>query len=61
MPRQKREAKYQNLYLGTDIIAAIDEFSEGTGIPKSRVVENAVREYVERHTDRTEKGTEYKI
>ena len=48
MPRPKKDAKYVNVYMETGIADALDEFTESTGIPKTRVVEKAVEEYLEK-------------
>ena len=50
MPRPKKDAKYVNVYMETGIADALDEFTESTGIPKTRVVEKAVEEYLEKRT-----------
>lgn len=61
MPRTKRDAKYMNLYIATDAADSVDDFSKATGIPKSRIVENAIREYMEKHVEETSDGKHYDI
>ena len=50
MPRTKKDAKYVNVYMETRLTNALDDFTESTGIPKTRVVEKAVEEYLEKRT-----------
>lgn len=46
MARPKKDAKYVNVYMEKRVAEALDEFTAGTGIPKTRVVEDAVDEYL---------------
>lgn len=61
MPRTKRDARYMNLYIATDAADMVDDFSSKTGIPKSRIVENAIREYMEKHVEVKHDGKHYNI
>lgn len=51
MARQKKDARYLNVYISNAIVDAVDEFSASTGLPKSRIVENAIAEYLQRHVE----------
>lgn len=44
MPRVKRDARYMNLYVDNAVADAVQDYSDHTGVPKSRIVENAIRE-----------------
>lgn len=57
MPRPKKNAKYMNLYLDMRTVTAIDDICQRTGIPKSRIVEQAVDEYVKRHALKDKDGS----
>lgn len=61
MPRVKRDARYMNLYVASDAADMVDAFSKETGIPKSRIVENAVREYMKHHVVSDPEGERYVI
>ena len=61
MPRKKRDARYMNLYIATDAADMVDAFSKETGIPKSRIVENAVREYMKNHVASGSDGEKYMV
>lgn len=61
MPRKKRDARYLNLYIATDVADMVDVFSKETGIPKSRIVENAVREYMKNHVVSNPDGERYVV
>jgi len=49
MARPKRDARYLNVYIDNNVVDQVDEFAEQTGIPKSRIVERALIEYMEKH------------
>ena len=61
MPRKKRDARYMNLYIASDAANMVDAFSKETGIPKSRIVENAVREYMKNHVVSDPDGERYVV
>lgn len=49
MPKRKtKNARYMNFYLDSTVAERIDAYSAATGIPKSRVVEDAVIAYLEK-------------
>ena len=49
MPRQKKDGKYINIYMQRSLVEAIEEYSDQTMIPKTAILEKAVREYLERN------------
>lgn len=61
MPRVKRDARYMNLYVASDAADMVDAFPKETGIPKSRIVENAVRKYIKNHVVSEPDGERYVV
>lgn len=61
MPRIKRDARYMNLYIATDAADMVSDFAKKTGLPKSRIVENAIREYMAGHVTAEDGEKKYKI
>lgn len=48
-----------NLYVDNAVADAVQDYSDHTGVPKSRIVENAVCEYMSRHAVDTNEGKRY--
>ena len=48
MPRQKKDGKYINIYMQRSLVEAVERYSETTMIPKTAILEKAVKEYLER-------------
>lgn len=46
MPRPKKDGKYLNIFMERPILEAAAAYSEQTGIPKTRIIEDAVKEYL---------------
>ena len=44
---RKKDARYMNFYLTSSIADKIDEYSEETGIPKTKIVEDALLKYMQ--------------
>lgn len=49
--KSKKDGVRVNYYLEKQIIDALDEFCERTARTKTRVIEIALKEYLERHKD----------
>lgn len=49
MPRAKKDGKYINIYMDRMILEAAEQYSKETHIPKTALIEVAVKEYLERH------------
>lgn len=48
MARAKKEGRYLNAKLPTEIIKRVDTYSESTRIPKTAIVEMALKEYLDK-------------
>ena len=46
MPRPKKDGKFVNVYMEKSIADAADRYSEETGVPKTKVIEKALEEYL---------------
>lgn len=46
MARTKKDGKTANFFLSKDVIKMLDEYSRETGIPKTTIVEKALKEYI---------------
>lgn len=57
MPRAKKDGKFVNVYMEKSIAEAADKYSEETGIPKTKVIENALEEYLEKQKIAKETAT----
>ena len=57
MPRAKKAGKFVNVYMEKSIAEAADKYSEETGIPKTKVIENALEEYLEKQKIAKETAT----
>ena len=51
MPRAKKDGKYINIYMDKKILEAAEEYSDKIGVPKTRIIEDAVKEYLEKRKD----------
>ena len=49
MARQKKNARYTNVYLEISIADTLDRYSEESGIPKTRIVEQALTAYFKKN------------
>ena len=50
MARLKKEGSYLNAKLPTEIIERVNAYSEATRIPKTAIVEMALKEYLDKVT-----------
>lgn len=48
MPRTKKDGKYINIFMDKSILEQAEKYSEETGVPKTRIIEDAVKEYLEK-------------
>lgn len=48
MPKSKKDGKYLNIYMDRKLFNTVERYYEETGIPKTRIVEDAVREYMQK-------------
>ncbi len=55
MPRAKKDGRFVNVYMEKSIADAADRYSEETGIPKTKVIEKALEEYLEKQDKRQKK------
>ena len=46
MAREKKDGKMTNFYLEKEVIELLEKYSEETGIPKTTIVEKAIKEYL---------------
>ena len=50
MPRRKRVEKTQlGTYIPVDLHEAVQDFSDASGIPITRIVEDSLRDYLRKH------------
>ena len=47
MVRPKKEGQFLNCYIRKEISEALTTYSDDTGIPKTRIVEKALQEYLD--------------
>ncbi len=47
MARPRKEGKYVNFYMAADVCAALEKFSEETGLTKTMAMERALKKYIE--------------
>ena len=52
MPRKKKEGHFLNCYVDNVIWKSLDIYSKDTGIPKTTVIEKALKVYLRAHTNR---------
>ena len=48
MAREKKDGKMTNFYLDKDVVELLEKYSEETGIPKTTIVEKAIKEYLKK-------------
>ena len=58
-PRLKRDARYMNLYIASECSGRSRCIFQRDRHPKSRIVENAIREHMERHIINEAAGARY--
>ena len=46
MAREKKDGKMTNFYLDKDVVELLEKYSEETGIPKTTIVEKAIRNFL---------------
>ena len=51
MPRAKKDGKFVNVYMEKSIADAADRYSEKTGVSKTKVIEKALEEYLEKQKE----------
>lgn len=49
MPRAKKDGKYVNIYMDRTILDAMDAYSAETRIPKTAIIEEGVKLYLEKN------------
>ena len=55
----KKKARYMNFYVDITIADRLEAFSRETGIPKTRIVENALTQYLQEAEAREKILAEY--
>lgn len=48
MARQKRATKHATYYISTEVLVLLDKYCEDTGIPKTTIVEKALKAYLDK-------------
>lgn len=48
MPRQKKDGKVINYYVRKDLVDRLDVYSEKSMIPKTSIIEVALKEYLDK-------------
>lgn len=48
MARQKKDAKHVTYFISTDILDKLDKYYKDTGIPKTTIVEKALKAYLDK-------------
>lgn len=46
MPRAKKDGKFLNCYVDKEILEKLEQYCEKTSIPKTAIVEMALKEYL---------------
>lgn len=46
MAREKKDGKMTNFYLEKEVVELLEKYSEETGIPKTTIVEKAIRNFL---------------
>ena len=49
MPRPRREGRFLNAKIAPDIFALVEQYSEETRIPKTAIVEMALKEFFQKN------------
>ena len=47
MARPRKDGKYINFYMASDVFSALERFSEEHGMTKTMVIERALKQYIE--------------
>lgn len=47
MARPKKDGKYINFYMDADVYAALEKYTEETGLTKTMTMERALKQYIE--------------
>lgn len=58
MPRAKKDGKFVNVYMEKSLSDAADRYSEETGVPKTKVIEKALEEYLKKQKPKKESARE---
>jgi Ribbon-helix-helix protein, copG family. len=48
MARQKKDSIKVTYYIDREVAGKLDDYSEATGVPKSVVVERAIKDYIDK-------------
>lgn len=48
MAKPKKDGKYVNIYMERELAERLESYSDETGIPKTFVIEKAVKAYLEK-------------
>lgn len=48
MARQKKDAKHVTYFISVDILEQLDKYYEETGVPKTTIVEKALKAYLDK-------------
>lgn len=54
MPRAKKDGRFVNVYMEKSIADAADRYSKETGVPKTKVIEKALEEYLAKQNNKKE-------
>lgn len=55
MPRPKKDGKVINYYVRKDLVERLDAYSEKSMIPKTSIVEAALKEYLDKAESKEQK------
>lgn len=47
MARPKKDGKYINFYMDAEVFAALEKFTDETGLTKTMAMERALKQYIE--------------
>lgn len=47
MARPKKDGKYINFYMDAEVFAALEKFTDETGLTKTMTMERALKQYIE--------------
>ena len=47
MARSKKDGRYVNFYMSSDVFEMLEKFSEDSGLTKTMIMERAVRQYID--------------
>jgi len=51
MAKPKKDGKYVNIYMDRELAERLEAYSDETGIPKTFVIEKAVKAYLDQKED----------